>query len=103
MIEFDRTAILSSEQPSNYTNTPCLYIFQLGFSFSVARRVEMIMHLMQMNDNRSWNETHVTVELETGVSSGHLVGHVRCSVVGSVESELAANGHVITKRANGGS
>ena len=30
----------------------------------MARRVEMVMHVMQMNDNRSWNETHVTVELE---------------------------------------
>ena len=43
------------------------------FFFFVARRVEMVMHVMQMNDNRSWNETHVTVELEAGASSGDLV------------------------------
>ena len=41
--------------------------------FFVARRVETVMHVMQMIDNRRWNETHVTVELEKEASSRHLV------------------------------
>ena len=47
--------------------------FPTWFFLFVARRVEMVMHVMQMNDNRSWNETHVTVELEAGASSSDLV------------------------------
>ena len=41
--------------------------------FKVARRVEMVMHVKQMIDNRRWDETHVTVEIEKEESSGHLV------------------------------
>ena len=29
----------------------------------MARRVEMVMHVMQMTDNRRWNETHVAVDV----------------------------------------
>ena len=34
------------------------------FFVCVARRVEMVKHVMQMIDNRRWNETHATAEKE---------------------------------------
>ena len=70
MIELQSFAL--SNPQITPTHRVCV-IFNFVCSFSVARRVEMVMHVMQMNDNRSWNETHVTVELETGASSGDLV------------------------------
>ena len=41
--------------------------------FFVALRVEMVMHVMQKIDNRRWDQTHATVELEKEASSGYLV------------------------------
>ena len=48
-------------------------LFTFPIYFFVARGVEMVMHVMQMSDNRRWNETHVTVELDEEASAGHLV------------------------------
>ena len=45
----------------------CIYHFSLHcffVFFLVARRVEMVMHVMQMTENRRWDETHVTVEFK---------------------------------------
>ena len=41
--------------------------------FFLARHVEMVMHVMQMIDNKRWNETHATAEKEREASSSHLV------------------------------
>ena len=62
----------------------CNSVRAVCFLFFVARRVEMVMHAMEMIDNRRWNESHVIVQKEA--SSGHMVGTRVAHVVGSAKS-----------------
>ena len=46
---------------------------KISFFWEEARRVEMVMHAMQMIDNREWSEMHATAGKERETSAGHLV------------------------------
>ena len=75
-IFFQKTTTTNVQDSCKRCNGSGLYFPLLPQSlifFLVAHRVEIVMHVRQMIDNRRWDETHVTVELEKEASSGHLV------------------------------
>ena len=45
-----------------WVKTVARVVLLLTDFFFLARRVEMVVHVMQMIDNRRWNETHATAE-----------------------------------------